>query len=352
MARKEISTEEKLMLMHARIQEKNLNDANDPIPRSDSMLKYLFSDLCDSFEQMAGFLQMLCDSHYLLSIRYVEPEPGLGIPATDGFVSTDYNVINKIYDYSQRHLERVYEGQFYRAKSANAILHELFPKISSYKNTPLGQALNEMIMVQQHQQIMKEDPSAYKTEWKEEKLRSLLKKGGGSGSEGNEFEAAEEADFDFTIDSGYGSGRPESKSVPESAPVSGMSYADPGPAVAGEELPGKGQRAVESPQYLEMEQMNTKGSWGQIYDKYGAEFLIRIHFRKHEFAEVRSLIRTKRIAREKDLRFIRDTLRDIEKRIPDSPDLQPWKNDITELRRFAQLKLNQILLARSGSLPQ
>ena len=88
--------------------------------------------------------------------------------------------------------------------------------------------------------------------------------------------------------------------------------------------------------------MNLSGGWGVAVERYGVQFLIRIHLRKYEFDTLRSLIRGGRIAREEDLRFLRDSLRKMQGRLDADPTLKLFLKAMAEVRRLAQVRLNRI----------
>ena len=106
------------------------------------------------------------------------------------------------------------------------------------------------------------------------------------------------------------------------------------------------RRAVDSSELTKLEEMNRSGKWGEAVDRFGVQFLVRVHLRKYEFKQVRQLIRAQRIAREEDLRFVRDTLRTMEQRFDVDPRLIEFRTDMTELRRMAQMRLNKIVMLK------
>lgn len=292
-----------------RIKQRNLNDMDEPIPHSDSMYRNMMSDLMESSKTLRGYLDTLVQAHALLVIKLTESDPRIGMDGVDGFVVAEPGVIHHVKEISDRNLERIYEGQFHKGASASTVIHELFPKISMYKNTPIGQALNVSVMLQQFLQIIAEVGEEYEQDWKQAKIRELLK------------EDQPEDIYDNANDTGF-----------EEA----------------EELAG--MRAVDSPKYLELETMDLSGAWGHAYKTYGGKFLLRVHFRRNEFDLVKRLIKQKRIATEDDLKFVRDTLRTMETRKDDSPEIQKHIHEIMDCRRTAQYRINQIRMAKEGRL--
>ena len=102
-------------------------------------------------------------------------------------------------------------------------------------------------------------------------------------------------------------------------------------------------RAADSADDASLRQMNLRGEWGRVVRKYGVQFIVRVHLRKHEFDLVTQLIRERKIAQEPDLRYIRDTVRTMESRATVDPVLKRYLPSIAELRKAAQVRMIQSL---------
>ena len=108
------------------------------------------------------------------------------------------------------------------------------------------------------------------------------------------------------------------------------------------EASGAPARPIDSAELNQIQEMDRSGQWGKAVDRYGVQFLLRIHFRKYEFEKVRWLLRTGKVAREEDVRFIRDTIRTMEGRVNVDLKLGRFLKDMADIRRIAQMKLNSI----------
>ena len=86
----------------------------------------------------------------------------------------------------------------------------------------------------------------------------------------------------------------------------------------------------------------------QAVEKFGVEFLLRIHFRKNEFNKIKYLVNTRRVARESDLIFIRDTVRTLQNRALEKqdPDLRLHLTALQNLLASVHVKLQMIALER------
>jgi len=250
---------------------------------------------------MRFYLRILSEAHYLFTIRLVEPDDRLLIHGLETYVSAEIPVLAKLKEVAYSELELAYEGQYYKRKQASQIVREMIGTARQFNNTPMGKSLNLSMMLQQYEQFMATRFVEFSETWKANKLQELL---------------------------------PELASEPR--PV--LNTATDAQTTA--------RRAADSEHVARIEEMNRSGKWGEAVTKFGVEFLVRVHLRKYEFDRVRQLIKQHKIASEKDLRFVRDTIKIMEGRLEQDPTLRNHLDDMTELRRLAQLRMNQIILAK------
>lgn len=88
--------------------------------------------------------------------------------------------------------------------------------------------------------------------------------------------------------------------------------------------------------------LNPNSPWGRMVSKFSIEFLLRVHLRKCEFETVRKLITSGKVTDEVNLRLIRDSLLKMEKNINVDKVLASYLEEMIELRRLAQRKLNAV----------
>jgi hypothetical protein len=294
---------ERLMEIVRRIRTLNEEGKRTSIPFSDTIYRKLLSDLCESEDRMRFYLRVLSDAHYLFTIRLVEPDERLLIHGLEAYVVCDVPVIMRLKEVSYSELELSYEGQYYKRKQATLILRELIGNARQFNNTPLGKSMNLAMMLQQYEQFMATRFAEFSEGWKQKKLNELL-------------------------------------------PEVGFDLGSTSAAAASTKTEAQPRRAIDSEHLQKIEEMNRSGKWGEAVDKFGVQFLIRIHLRKYEFEQIKTLIKQHKIATEKDLRFLRDTLKMMEGRFEEDPELVKHKDEMIELRRLAQLKMNQVLIAR------
>ncbi|MEQ9365537.1 MAG: hypothetical protein RIF32_14925 [Leptospirales bacterium] len=353
---KERSTGEILMEIVSKVRDLNLNEKKDyPIPVSDTMFRKYFAPIMSSEEQMKEYLHILVESHYLFPLSIVEPDDTLMISGAEGYVVTDIAALKTLRGKTEEDLEIAYEQQMYRRKQAATIMRELLPQARNYNNTPLGRSLNVAVMLSQFEQVLISGFAEYTDSWKRNKLKELLPDidvsqmgpaegdaAAGDHSDPLAFDGeASEAPADDFEEQPFARVSSPTPDVEEYGGPPDMDHAadlsapppDPPPAPT---------RAVDSLELNQIQEMDRSGQWGKAVDRYGVQFLLRIHFRKYEFDKVRWLLRTGKVAREEDVRFIRDTIRTMEGRVSVDLKLGRFLKDMADIRRIAQMKLNSI----------
>jgi hypothetical protein len=316
-----------------RIRAINQKNSEDQIPTSDIIHK-LLGDIGESQETIDRYLRILVDAHYVISFKIIEADEARDVASINGYVIAEHGILNAIYERLCQTIGMLYENQFYQRKSPSGIIKEILGKGSQFQNTPIGYAVNAAVMIQQYLNVLVTAAEEYTEAWRLSHLNQHLaeitgKKAKSVSNENQAFATAANGNaFPIMMDE---EGLPDSFA--------------PKPYEAGEEKP-KRHRAVDSEEYSSVEHMDRSGKWGEAVEKFGVEFLLRIHFRKYEFDRVFALVKTNRITAEKDLRYIRDTLRKLEERMTGDDELMKYRGRITDLRRLAQMNLNKILIRK------
>lgn len=335
-----------------KIRETNENlKLEDPVPTQDDLYRNILGGLVNDRKELAGYLATLVESHHLFAIKIVEADENLMIDGLTGYVIAEVGIVKKLKDKYKNLLETAYEHQFYQRKHYVNILKELIREARRFNNTPFGKCLNVSHMLEQFAQIFAADFNEYSETWKANRLEEILSSRAYAGGKSEEGEGAGQGAAPPLV-SEYGmddDGLPEeSSAAPAPAPAASETDMDHDFA----EAPSGGHpggRATDTPEFMKVQEMDRSGKWGSAVDKFGVQFLLRIHFRKYEFEKVRFLLKSHKVAREEDLRFVRDTLRLMESRTGIDPELNKHMTKMTELRRMAQLRLNQIQILKKKS---
>lgn len=286
----------KIALELAELIKKENIEGKDRLPASDTFLRVWSSNFSRPEEEIRKILLALRDCHYIFIVNIVAPDPNLFVYGEEAYIFTEVEIITDLKRLAEENLERLYESSNYKRKSAFQISRELFPKIKEYNNTPLGRAINVVVMLEEYNRIIQSSSFEYTDQWRKNKLQEFYKD--------------------------------EVGAIEELAPA--ISTSDP-------------KRAVDSINEGSKEKIDP--SWSKATQNFSVEFLLRVHFRKYEFDIIKKLIQTGKIKEEKELKFIRDTLILMETRTDVDRLLKRYLEDMTELRRYSQAKLN---LLRQG----
>ena len=284
------------------IRRRNALRDRDPIPVLGDLIPQLDQEFFRDRTALQACLDLLVEARYLIAFRLVEADPRLRGEAVSGYVVAEADVVRDLKTYIFGLLESAYEQQFYRRRTAVMIIQEMLQDIRKYNNSHIGRILNAAVMLQQYEQLLDRGSQEYLPAARETRLAELLR----------------------------------TQSPPDQSAA---------PAASDETDP---RRASDTPSGAEAEQMDLSGEWGQAVEKFGVEFLLRIHFRKNEFNKIKYLVNTRRVARESDLIFIRDTVRTLQNRALEKqdPDLRLHLTALQNLLASVHVKLQMIALER------
>ncbi len=316
-----MTLKEKLKEIVSRIRDSNLHKDKDPIPTSDIIHRRLCADLEPNQRLLQTYLKLLSESHHIFIVKIVEADERLRIDGIDGYVACEVQILAKLREMAARNLERAYAAQMYQRKQAAQIVKEMLPQARQFNNTPLGNYLNISVMLQQYEHFVATSFAEFSDTWKSTKLDELVR------------------NLDPTAVPDMPEGEPEAGEGETDAV--GVASAE-GPADAS----GAPMRAVDHAELARIEEMDRSGKWGEAVDKFGVEFLVRIHLRKYEFDKLKHLVRTKKIAREEDLKYIRDALMKMEGRKTSDPGLVRHQAAMIDLRRAVQMRISSIFNVR------
>jgi len=291
-----------LLRIRDRIKEINNNIYDEAIPASDIIFRKHLNDLVYSEDMARYYLKLLAESNFIFMIQIVKPDTILRIPGIDGYVVAELDIIEKLLAVYNQRLITIYEAEKRKLAGVETIIRELMPKVKELNNTPLGKVLNICIMLEQFTRIINERPDHFQDAYRISKLKQFI-------PEEDEFKEPEEE-------------HEKIQQVQER------------------------RRAVDTEEYQQLSKMNLTGNWAKAVEQFGVQFLIRVHLRKYEFDVLKKLLLQKRIAREEDLIFLRDSLRKMEERSLFNPELKKYLNEIKELKRIVQIKINQFYLIR------
>ncbi|MBM9501387.1 hypothetical protein JWG44_14110 [Leptospira sp. 201903071] len=293
----------------------NLQD-DDKIPTSDTFVKELMALYSREPEDLRNIIEALREAKIVFVIKIVLPEERaskMNDPGVDAYAYADLKILTDLKYFAEKKLERLYEATYYKKKSPSLIARELFPKIRELNNTPIGRIVNIAVMLEEFIRMMNNNPNDFLEEFRIQALEEILVSKGSSPSEGKDI-------------------------VEDSSPTSSFSSSF---------SPVPSQRATDRMEE-QLNNVNPNSPWGRMVSKFSVDFLLRVHLRKCEFETIRKLIITGKVAEAEQLRLVRDSLLKMEKNIHVDTVLASYLEEMVELRRLTQRKLN--LLGKSKIL--
>lgn len=272
------------------------------IPTSDTFIKELMSLFSREPDELRNILETLRTAKIIFIIKIVLPDDKtsrMNDPGVDAYAYADLKILNDLKYYSEKKLERLYEATYYKKKSPSTITRELFPKIRELNNTPMGRMVNIAVMLEEYIRMMNNNPNEFQEEFRTQAIEDLLLSTGDT-----------------------------SKTPDRQTPLSNS---------FGPNLSQRATDRIEIPTNI-----NPNSPWGRMVSKFSIDFLLRVHLRKCEFETIRKLITSGKVTSEENLRLIRDSLLKMEKNVNVDKVLASYLDEMTELRRLTQRKLNSI----------
>lgn len=266
------------------IKEENVR-GKQRVPTSEDFISQCSGRFNISEEDVRLYINQLQENHFIFILELVRPDPKLFIQAVEGYIYAEQSILNELRHDVEKQLIKQYESTMYRKKSSFQIIKELYPRVKEFNNTPLGRLLILNVMIEEYIKIITANGFEYSENWKKDKLFNLYK-----------YEEEDEDSNNYQYSDSYNGGQSDA---------------------------------------------NTS-KWGRSVSQFGVEFLVRIHFRRYEFDLVRKLIMTGKINQLKDFLFIRNWLKELETKTEDDPILGHYMEQIVQLRRLAQAKINII----------
>ncbi|TGK31491.1 hypothetical protein EHQ12_18980 [Leptospira gomenensis] len=294
------------------IRKVNLQE-DEKIPTSDTFLKELMSMYSREPEEIRNILEALREAKIIFVIKIVLPDDKntkMNDPGVDAYAYADLKILGDVKYFAEKKLERLYEATYYKKKSPSLITRELFPKIRELNNTPIGRIVNIVVMLEEFVRMMNNNPNDFQEEFRVRALEEILESKTGIASGGKDI--ADETPTGFSGSFG----------------------------------PALSQRATDRME-SQTASFNPNSPWGRMVSKFSIDFLLRVHLRKCEFETIRKLILSGKVVETEHLRLVRDSLLKMEKNVNVDRVLASYLEEMTELRRLAQRKLN--ILSKSQS---
>ena len=269
----------------------NTRENRDSIPLSDEFIMRMVSTLGIDERIVFELLRILRESHHILVMVIVKEDANRRIRRVEGYVDADFKTIHHLRDLHDKLLVDMYDETFKKRIMARQIVHELFPRVNQYNNTPLGQILNKVIMLEEFEKLISKHYAEYTDTWKEKKLDELI---------GDNLSIL-------------------SPSAPEKK--------------LKETVDKQPQRAVDTVMAGDMSAMGSRDSLARVLNIYGLEFFLRVHLRKYQFDYVQQIVEDGYIKSKADLLLIKNMIQKVKFNVDMDKGLRDRMDDLLKLER-------------------
>jgi hypothetical protein len=289
--------EQMIAEVHNLIRKANSKEDLTAVPHSDDFAKHVQSILGITPTDLKLYVSILKDSHMIFVFEIVKEDPDHEIKKIEGYVDADLHTISRLKNYYQHRLMEEYEKRFHKHVLVHQIIKEIFPNIKMYNNTSLGFIANKAIMLEEYENLVEKDYSDYSEENKNALFRDII-------------------------------------SEHQKSTLSHESQIGSGDMPAAQAQDASSRRAIDSEEYRNFPNKNSKESIRKMLKVYGVDFFYRVHLRKYDFEIIFSAVEMREIDRKPDLKILKDHLKKLKMNYDRDPELEKYSDQIYRLERI------------------
>jgi len=286
--------------VYNQIRKENAKEDLTAVPHSDDFAKQIQSILGIPPADLKMYVNILKEAHKVFVFEIVKDDPDHEIKRIDGYVDANLQTITRLKNYYQSRLMEEYEKRFKKRVLVHQIVKEIFPNIKLYNNTSLGFVANKAIMLEEYEKLIEKEYSEFSEEWKSRRLQEIIEEQKKISSRNAKSEAG--------TDSWGGEG--------SSAEA------------------GSTRRAIDSEEYKDFPNKNTKEAVRKMLKVYGIDFFYRVHLRKYDFEVIINAIEWREIDRKTDLRMLKEHLKKMKMNYERDPELEKYSDQMYRLERI------------------
>ncbi len=276
----------------------NSKDNIDAVPNSDLFLREITSVLGADINIIRRAINILKEAHKILTIEVVQEDKQNNIKRIEGYVEADFKTIQRLKNIYQKSLMDEYELQYHKRLMTHQIIKEIYSRIGSFKNTPIGQLANKAIMLEEFGHLLEKNYSEYTDSWKSKKINELFEK-----TENMETPSADKSnDSIATV--------PPAAAAPEEA------------------LP---KRAVDSGEFNELSQQISPQAVQKLMNIYGVNFFFRVQLRKYNFIQLKEILDSGILRKREDLKLLKDMIKKVKENYSVDTKLSEHWEDLNSL---------------------
>lgn len=287
------------------IRSRNIVLNQDSIPHSDEFINYINASHGLSPDLTKQIIAVMINAHMILTIEITSENKVKEIQGIDGYVVSDLSIIKQLKSYFNSDLARMYEVQYRRRLGAAGVIQEIFPKIKSLMNTPIGMTANKAIMLNEYERLLEKNLEEYTEEWKQKHLEIEIHKAN-------------------LTNIGK---KKKRKSIEENLRL------NEGQAENEFEDEGEPEKAKQQKQFVNYLPKNKNYPLDRILKIYGLKFFFKTSLKRYKFNYLTKVVETSKILGKSELLALRDMLRDFKSQMDNEDKLIKYREEIYILER-------------------
>ncbi|MBM9502587.1 hypothetical protein JWG44_20235 [Leptospira sp. 201903071] len=239
---------------------------NHQLPTNTDLFYHFRSTLNLSERKIGKILNFLKDSNCIFVLNLKKQNPNFSVPGLDAYVISDAYLIDALFSKFQKNLELQYNAMYRKSLAYQQILAKVLDEISTIQNQTVLELFSFCIILEDIKKLMKTNPERYEESARLSTLKEMIRES--------------ETPLSFNPERNYSKANPVSISTifdPES-------------------------QEEESANLESKPKLKTK--WELMAELYSVPFLLRIHFRKKEYAIIQQLLLSSKIRTPEDLKMV------------------------------------------------
>lgn len=290
----------------------NMKENRDAIPHSDIFSKEITTRIGIDDLMFENIIILLRDAHKIFVFEISKEDKNRNVTHVQGYVDADMTTIRRLKLVFQDLLVGLYEEEYGRKTMAGQAIAELFPKINTIANTPLGYIANKAIMLDEYERLLEKKFNDYTEDTKELLLEDLIN------------ERKDLFQKDITKVNEQLKAKEEEKKQAKKAPRN------------------KNQRrAVDSHEAASFDDNKKDLPVSKLISIYGIDFFLRVHLRRYEFDLIKSTVEQGHLRRPDELKKLKTFLTKIKQNASNDPGIDEHMSELYSLDRVVSYFLHR-----------
>ncbi|TGM52900.1 hypothetical protein [Leptospira adleri] len=262
----ELKTMEDITLAQIILDKIKKENDNHQLPTNTDLFYHFRSTLNLSERKISKILAFLKDSNCIFVLNLKKQNPNFSVPGLDAYVISDAFLIDVLFSKYQKNLELQYNAMYRKSLGYQQILAKVLDEITTIQNQSVLELFSFCVVLEDIKKLMKANPERYEESNRLSTLKSMIRDA--------------ETPLSFNPERNHSTVEPVSIST-----------------IFEPEIQEEESVALESKPKL-------KSKWELMAELYSVPFLLRIHFRKKEYAIIQQLLLASKISAADDLKMV------------------------------------------------